>query len=127
MTMRLLRDRIPGVGHRYIQFAPEQLVEELQKHSPLSQVDKTLRGGRSGVIMIRMGRKRHSPLLAETKEPPAELPHEANIAYGGDGGGLNSPSKRSCPELTTSLVILLISSDRPLDDRVQPDQPINLS
>jgi len=33
---------------------------------------------------------------------------------GGDGGGLNSPSKRSCPESTTSLVNPLISPARPL-------------
>ena len=37
LTMRLLRDRIPGVGHRYIRFPLEQLVKELQKHSPISQ------------------------------------------------------------------------------------------
>jgi hypothetical protein len=33
----------------------------------------------------------------------------AYLSFGGDGGGSNSPSKRGCPGLTTSLVSSLIS------------------
>jgi hypothetical protein len=36
--MRMLRDRIPGVGYCYIQFPPAQLVAKLKKHSPILQV-----------------------------------------------------------------------------------------
>jgi hypothetical protein len=52
--MRLLRDQVPGVGHRYIQFAPGLLVAALEKHSPISQAgeiiepDCLLENGTSG-------------------------------------------------------------------------------
>jgi hypothetical protein len=46
---------------------------------------------------------------------------------GGDGGELNSPSKRSCPGYTTGLVSSLISPDSPLLTELKPSQSINLS
>ena len=48
LTMRLLRDQIPGVGHRYIRFAPEQLVAALQQHSPISQTERVTDHSRRG-------------------------------------------------------------------------------
>ena len=49
LTMRLLRDSIPGVGKLYIDFPLEQLVKELEKHSPLSQ-EKKLRKRKDRLI-----------------------------------------------------------------------------
>jgi integrase len=40
LAMRLLRDRIPGVGSRYINVSEAELVDALKKHSPLSQLEK---------------------------------------------------------------------------------------
>ena len=89
LTMRLLRDQIPGVGRRYIQFAPEQLVIELQKHSPLSQAEKTADpGGRDGNYPD--GGENTLPAVIETKQPRAVTLPEAGIESGGDGGGSNS-------------------------------------
>jgi hypothetical protein len=40
LAMRLLRDRTPGVGRRYINVSKAELVDALKKHSPLSQQAK---------------------------------------------------------------------------------------
>ena len=37
-----------------------------------------------------------------------------DVGAGGDGGESNSPSSKSCPEYTTSLVSYLISPGKPL-------------
>ena len=50
-------------------------------------------------------------LFPEEKSPQAKLRPEAMIYAGGDGGELNSPSKRSCPEYTTSLVSSFVLPD----------------
>ena len=35
LTMRLIRDSVPGVGSRYIKFPMSQLVDALKKNSPV--------------------------------------------------------------------------------------------
>jgi hypothetical protein len=108
-----LRDKIPGVGHRYVQYPLDQLVEDLKKYSPLAQLEKPSEGTvQSGPLPE--GEKNALPAVAQTEQPQAVISPEAKIGNGGDGGGLNSPSKRSCSELTTSLVNPLISPGQPL-------------
>jgi hypothetical protein len=85
--MRLLRDRIPGVGHRYIQFAPEQLVPELEKHSPIALARKVLGGQPNN---HSDGEKNALPVVVQTQQPRAECLPEAKIDIGGDGGGFTS-------------------------------------
>jgi len=38
LAMRLIRDKIPGVGERYIQFPKEELVRALEKYSHLRRL-----------------------------------------------------------------------------------------
>ncbi len=111
LAMRLIRDKIPGVGERYIQFPKEELVRALEKYSPLRQI-----GPDSG----------EPALTGESSTPPPAIDDspaskggagekapkiEAENFSGGDGGGSNSPSRRSCPGHPTSLVSYLISPD----------------
>jgi len=88
LAMRLARDIIPGQNDRYINTSVAQLRESLMRYSPLRLIKQKETGSSLG------------------KEP-------ANMS-GGDGGELNSPSRRSCPEYTTGLASLFISSDQPL-------------
>jgi len=82
LAMRLLRGKIPGQNDRYINSLLIQLAETLKRYSPLRLIGQNKTG---------------SSTLAE----PGRI-------LGGDGGELNSPSKRGCPEYATSLVISLI-------------------
>ena len=41
LAMRLIRDIVPGVGARYINFPMEELVAALIKYSPVSQTGET--------------------------------------------------------------------------------------
>jgi len=102
LTMRLLRDKIPGVGNRYIQFPPEQLVAELDKHSPLSQVARLVAADDT-TGQDTQGGEKALPAVVENEQSGTEMPETA-LKTGGDGGGSNSPSRRSCPEYATSLV-----------------------
>ncbi|OGO32334.1 MAG: hypothetical protein A2Z29_02525 [Chloroflexi bacterium RBG_16_56_11] len=45
LAMRLIRDRVPGLGERYIRYPMAQLVEALQKYSPVRQAGKCLPKG----------------------------------------------------------------------------------
>jgi integrase len=83
LAMRLLRDKVPGQSDRYINFPLSRLKEALVRYSPLR--------------------------LVRDKETGSGTNPEPVDSSGGDGGELNSPSKRSCPEYTTSLVSALIS------------------
>jgi len=83
LTMRLLRDKVPGVGNRYIKYPMGQLVEALKKYSPVMLDGESEKACGSGGC----------------------------DGSGGGGGELNSPSKRSDPEYPTSLVSSLILPD----------------
>ena len=85
VSMALIRDKVPGVASRYV---TRDLPSLLENHSPLRQI-----GGE------------HSPGLAERRVPGPENkkrgapgsiePGNAFLsASGGDGGELNSPSRR---------------------------------
>jgi integrase len=85
VSMALIRDKVPGVASRYV---TRDLPSLLENHSPLRQI-----GGE------------HSPVLAERRVPGPENkkrgapgsiePGNAFLsASGGDGGELNSPSRR---------------------------------
>jgi len=85
VSMALIRDKVPGVASRYV---TRDLPSLLENHSPLRQI-----GGE------------HSPVLAERRVPGPEdkkrgapgsiEPGNAFLsASGGDGGELNSPSRR---------------------------------
>jgi len=87
IAMRLLRDKIPGQSDRYINFPIPRLREALERYSPLR--------------------------LIEQKETGSSLGKEPANMSGGDGGESNSPSRRSHPEYTTSLVGSLLSPSRP--------------
>ena len=76
IAMRLLRDKIPGQSDRYINYSMPLLQEALQRYSPLRLIKQKEAGSRL---------------------EPADM-------SGGDGGELNSPSRKSCPESATSLV-----------------------
>jgi integrase len=41
LAMRLLRDRVPGQGDRYVRYSPAQMVEALEKYSPLRQIKRS--------------------------------------------------------------------------------------
>ena len=114
LAMRLLRDKIPGVGSRYINFPLEQLVMELQKHSPLTQA-----GGKPAKLGGQSdddpdGGENALPAVVENEQPRAAPPPEAGIELGGDGGESNSPSKGSCPGYTTGLASSFILPGEPL-------------
>ena len=85
VSMALIRDKVPGVASRYV---TRDLPSLLENHSPLRQI-----GGE------------HSPVLAERRvlgpedkkrgAPGSIEPGNAFLsASGGDGGELNSPSRR---------------------------------
>ena len=101
-TMRLLGDKIPGVGNRYISFPQEKLSAALREYSPLSLVeDATGTGGdktgEESVLPVHV-----SALTGRGCNKKASP--EAKNVIGGGGGESNSPSKKDCPEFTTSLV-----------------------
>jgi integrase len=84
LAMRLIRDKIPSQSDQYINLPMSQLVEALEHYSPLR--------------------------LIRQKETTPESGWELT---GGDGGELNSPSRRSCPGYTTGLVSSFILPDSP--------------
>jgi integrase len=49
LAMRLIRDRVPGLSDRYIRYPMDQLVEALEKYSPIRQVADDLLNGNSAV------------------------------------------------------------------------------
>ena len=69
LTMRLLRDAVPGVGRRYIKVSMSQLVEALIKYSPVSQTEECAT---------------QTEESGDPKAPPAQL------IDGADGGELAS-------------------------------------
>ncbi len=108
LAMRLIRDRIPGVGERYIQFPKEELVRALEKYSPLRQIGpEDGEPALTGESSIPPPAQEDSPASkrAEGEKTPTA---EAENFSGGDGGGSNSPSRRSCPGYATGLVSSLI-------------------
>jgi hypothetical protein len=114
LAMRLMRDRVPGLGDRYIRYPMDKLVEALEKYSPIRQAKESsqksdiIDGDRqefSGAVKPSAVSGAGQSLKTETVETIKE--------FGGDGGESNSPSKRSCPGLTTSLVSSFVSPDSP--------------
>jgi integrase len=85
IAMRLLRDKIPGQSDRYINYSMPLLQEALQRYSPLRLIKQKEAG---------------------SDQEPAKM-------AGGDGGELNSPSRRSCPGYPTGFVSSLVLSDSP--------------
>jgi len=76
LAMRLIRDIVPGVGARYINFPMEELVDGVKKYSPVSQT------GETGISLDPSG---------------------SNFD-GGDGGELNSTTLKSPILLVFSLL-----------------------
>jgi len=103
LAMRLIRDRVPGCGDRYIRYLMEQLVEALEKYSPLRQIAR-LKGNTLGSDDVKISTAvKLSPVL-EAGESRDNVAVETIKVPGGDGGESNSPSRRSCPGPATSLV-----------------------
>jgi hypothetical protein len=111
LAMRLLRDRIPGLGDRYIRYPMDQLVEALQQYSPIKQASR-LRDKISGSDNEKSPPP-SAPPPSQRQESQANTAVETFKKSGGDGGELNSPSRRSCPGYPTSLVSFFISPDPP--------------
>jgi site-specific recombinase XerD len=80
IAMRLLRDKIPGQSDRYINYSIPLLHDALQRYSPFRLIMQKEAGSR---------------------------PEPANMS-GGDGGELNSPSRRNCPGYPTGFVSSLV-------------------
>ena len=104
LAMRLLRDKIPGVGRRYIDLAPEQLVPELQKHSPLTQVARLAPASKGNCSPMSAGGGNALPMMVKIEQTQGVFAPESERISGGDGGGSNSPSRKSCPECATGIV-----------------------
>ena len=103
LAMRLIRDRVPGLGDRYIRYPMDQLVEALQQYSPIRQAVR-LKGNILGVDNEKISTAvKPSPVL-EAGESQENVAVETVKESGGDGGESNSPSRRSGPESATSLV-----------------------
>jgi hypothetical protein len=94
LSMRLIRDEIPGVGELYIQFPKEELVKALEKYSPLRQIgpdngEPALTGESSTPPppSVRRSKKSQQPklkiFLVETEEgriPPFEIQNLSGLA-----------------------------------------------
>jgi integrase len=114
LAMRLIRDRVPGVGDRYIRYPMHQLVEALEKYSPIRQLEESLQKEEATGKNNRdlPGTPKLSVVSAPGNTPEIQATNTMK-RFGGDGGESNSPSRRSCPGHTTSLVSSLISSGLP--------------
>jgi integrase len=126
LAMRLIRDRVPGLGQRYISYPMDQLVEALQKYSPIKQLSR-LKGDIVGTDDEKIPTAFKPSPVSEAGESQENVAVETVKESGGDGGELNSPSRRSCPGPATSLVSSLYLTRLTSTDRVAPGQPINLS
>jgi len=106
LAMRLIRVRVAGTGQRYIRYPMAQLVDALEKYSTLRQAGED----NSGEQLIK---KSPPPSNFPTRvgKTPEIIAAETINESGGDGGELNSPSRRSCPGHATGLVSSLILPD----------------
>ena len=83
LAMRLLRDRVPGQGDRYVRYSPAQMVEALEKYSPLRQIKRSPPKGDNMQSDIQTAPTTVKPeIVSEVVEADKES--------GGDGGGSNS-------------------------------------
>ena len=108
LAMRLIRDRAPGLGDLYIRYPMDQLVEALQQYSPIRQTRRNrgnIPGANNEIISTAI---KPSPVL-EAGESEENITVETVKDTGGDGGELNSPSRRSCPGYPTRLSQLFLS------------------
>lgn len=81
LAMRLIRDRVPGQSDRYVRYPMDQLVEALEKYSPIRLAeDGTQKGDTAGV-----GIQKVSGAVI-----PEIVAMETIKESGGDGGGSNS-------------------------------------
>jgi hypothetical protein len=96
LAMRLLRDRVPGLGDRYIRYPMDQLAEALEKYSPIRQIARLKEEISTAVSP--------SP-VSEVEEGQENVAVETFKMSGGDGGELNSPSNNG--NLPGLLLLLL--------------------
>jgi integrase len=112
LAMRLIRDRVPGLGDRYIRYPMDQLVEGLEKFSPIRQASR-LKGDIAGADDEKISTAVEPSPISEAGEIKENTAVETVKGSGGDGGELNSPSRKSCPEPATSIVSSLVLPDSP--------------
>jgi hypothetical protein len=87
LAMRLIRDRIPGVGERYIQFPKEELVRALEKYFPLRQIGPDDgKPALTGESSTPPPAPKDSP-ASTSAEGEIKPTAEAEKFSGGDGGG----------------------------------------
>jgi hypothetical protein len=84
--MRLIRDSVPGLSERYIRYPMNQLVEAMQKCSPVRQ---------AGEYSLKVNITEEDSQTTSTTVKPEIIWEvvEADKESGGDGGGSNSPSQ----------------------------------
>ncbi len=100
LAMRLIRDHVPGLGDRYIRYPMDQLVEALEKYSPLRQA-RQLKDDIPGANDEKISTATKLSPVSQAGEAKANTAVETVKESGGDGGESNSPSRRSCPGLAT--------------------------
>jgi len=90
LAMRLIRDRVPGFGDRYIGYPMDRLVEALEQYSPIRQAGQ-LKGNIVGANDEKISTAvKPSPVL-EAGESKENIAVETVKESGGDGGESNSP------------------------------------
>jgi integrase len=85
LAMRLIRDKVPGLSDRYVNYPLAQLVAALEKYSPQRQATKLVPPPTRGNPGPGAGDA--VPAAAETKQPRAVIPPEAGNKSGRDGVG----------------------------------------
>jgi hypothetical protein len=85
LAMRLIRDKVPGLSDRYVNYPLAQLVAALEKYSPQRQATKLVPPPTRGNPGPGAGDA--VPAVVETTQPRAVSPPEAGNKSGGDGGG----------------------------------------
>jgi hypothetical protein len=108
LAMRLIRDRVPGLGDRYINYPMDQMVEALQQYSPIRQASR-FKGNIDGANDEKISTAVITSPVSQAGEVKPNTAVETVKEPGGDGGESNSPSRRSCPGPATSLVSSLVS------------------
>ena len=107
LAMRLIRDRVPGLGDRNIRYPMDRLVEALQQYSPIRQAGQ-LKGNIVGANDEKISTAVKPSPVSEAGDSQENAAVETVKESGGDGGESNSPSRRSCPGPATSLVSSLV-------------------
>jgi hypothetical protein len=104
LAMRLIRDRVPGLGDRYIRYPMDQLIEALEKYSPLRQA-RQLKGNIPGANDEKISTAFKPSPVSEAGETQDNVAVETVKESGGDGGESNSPFQAShLPDLLVRLL-----------------------